>query len=52
MFHQDRLGAGAFTVLLQNTEDGEIKDGQLETILAMSRYKNMITQSDVNQEDI
>ncbi|WP_353929625.1 RsmB/NOP family class I SAM-dependent RNA methyltransferase [Okeanomitos corallinicola TIOX110] len=52
MFPQDRLGAGAFTVLLQNTEDGEIKDGQLETILAMSRYKNMITQSDVNQEDI
>ncbi|NES99489.1 MAG: RsmB/NOP family class I SAM-dependent RNA methyltransferase [Sphaerospermopsis sp. SIO1G2] len=42
MFPQQRLGAGAFTALFQNTEEGEVKDGQLETILAMNKYTNGI----------
>jgi 16S rRNA C967 or C1407 C5-methylase (RsmB/RsmF family) len=38
MFPQDGLGAGAFTVLLKNTAEGEIKEVNLEAILSMCKY--------------
>ena len=32
MFPQDRLGAGAFTVLFQNTEEGEAQELDLDVL--------------------
>jgi 16S rRNA C967 or C1407 C5-methylase (RsmB/RsmF family) len=41
MFPQDRLGAGAFTVLFKNMAEGDVKTVDLEVISAMWRYQNM-----------
>ncbi|MTJ07360.1 RsmB/NOP family class I SAM-dependent RNA methyltransferase [Anabaena sp. UHCC 0204] len=41
MFPQDRLGAGAFTVLFKNTVEGDVKGIDLEDLSAMWRYQNM-----------
>ncbi len=40
MFPQDRLGAGAFTVLFRNTEQEDIKTIDLDTIYSMCKYQN------------
>jgi 16S rRNA C967 or C1407 C5-methylase (RsmB/RsmF family) len=40
MFPQDRLGAGAFTVLFRNTQEEDIKKINLEAIYSMWRYQN------------
>ncbi len=40
MFPQDRLGAGAFTALFKNMDDGERKEVDLEAISSMYIYKN------------
>jgi hypothetical protein len=35
MFPQDKLGAGAFTVLFQNTQEGERKETDVEVLSAI-----------------
>jgi 16S rRNA C967 or C1407 C5-methylase (RsmB/RsmF family) len=41
MFPQSGLGAGAFTVLFKNTDDGVKKEVSLEDIITMSKYCNL-----------
>lgn len=41
VFPQDRLGAGAFTALFQNTDDGESKPIDLDAISPLWIYKNL-----------
>ncbi|MEA5551608.1 RsmB/NOP family class I SAM-dependent RNA methyltransferase [Anabaena cylindrica UHCC 0172] len=41
MFPQDGLGAGAFTALFQNADEGERKEMDLDAISSMYIYKNM-----------
>ncbi|TAE56779.1 MAG: RsmB/NOP family class I SAM-dependent RNA methyltransferase [Nostocales cyanobacterium] len=45
MFPHQRLGAGAFTALFKNTEDGEVNTGNIDTILAMNKYVQGINES-------
>lgn len=40
MFPQDGLGAGAFTVLFKNMNEGNMKEKNLEAILSMCKYEN------------
>jgi 16S rRNA C967 or C1407 C5-methylase (RsmB/RsmF family) len=40
MFPQNRLGAGAFTVLFRNTEQEDIKTIDLDAIYSMCKYQN------------
>jgi 16S rRNA C967 or C1407 C5-methylase (RsmB/RsmF family) len=40
IFPQDRLGAGAFTVLFKNTHEGESKEINLDTISSLYIYQN------------
>ena len=40
MFPQDGLGAGAFTVLFKNMNEGDMKENNLDAILSMCKYDN------------
>ncbi|MFN6464099.1 MAG: RsmB/NOP family class I SAM-dependent RNA methyltransferase [Nostoc sp. DedVER02] len=44
MFPQDRLGAGAFTVLFQNTNEDEHKEVDLNAISSLYIYQNLKNQ--------
>ncbi|MFN6537465.1 MAG: RsmB/NOP family class I SAM-dependent RNA methyltransferase [Nostoc sp. EkiNYC01] len=48
MFPQDRLGAGAFTVLFQNTNEGESQEVNFDAISSLYIYQNLQTSTAIS----